>query len=84
MDGLRTKSAQIGLAIGEIFGGAVLGVGGASGAIVSAGVSATGVGALVGGSRSAARVLVPLGWGSTLLTRWRSEEPAARAWKFPA
>ena len=36
------------------------------------------------GSRPAARVLVPLGRVSTLFARWRSEEPAARAWKFPA
>ena len=35
-------------------------------------------------SRPAARALVPLGRGSRLVARWRSEEPAARAQKFPA
>lgn len=36
------------------------------------------------GSRSAARVLVHLGRRSTVFARWRGEEPAARAWTFPA
>jgi hypothetical protein len=36
------------------------------------------------GSRSAARVLVPLGPETMVFARWRGDEPAARAWTFPA
>jgi hypothetical protein len=36
------------------------------------------------GSRSAARVLVLLGPETMVFARWRGDEPAARAWTFPA
>jgi hypothetical protein len=35
-------------------------------------------------SRSAARVLVLLGPETMVFARWRGDEPAARAWTFPA
>ena len=43
-----TKSAQIGLAVGEIFGGGLLAAGGVTGEVVGVVSSLTGIGAIVG------------------------------------